>query len=52
MKQKKDSTGTKTNPVKKNKSTSGGQKDINEGGQPANDIKHGKGNTTGSHGTQ
>jgi hypothetical protein len=42
----------KTVPTGKNKATSGGSKDTNEGGRPSNEKKVGKGNTTGSRGTQ
>ena len=42
----------KENNTAKTKSTSDGAKDVNEGGKPANEIKRGKGETTGSRGTR
>lgn len=40
------------NNHKKNKATSGGGKDVNDGGRPASEIKRGKGETTGSKGSK
>ena len=52
METKDKNQSSKNSEAKKDKATSGGGKDTNPGGTPAKEIKGGKGNTSGSRGTQ